>query len=126
MSAHARGRDSPLIVECGPIDHAPHSTAAPNGGDTVLGQGTTFGEGQTMTLMITTGQSMQTPLLHSTPAAKPYRHPGGLRLFHQRAERERHRQLRHGRNQHQLPHNYGVSVPSSSVSGRLTVMTSSR
>lgn len=83
----------------------------------MLGQGTTFGESQTMTLMITTGQSMQTPSLHSIPAAEPCFRPGGLplcvRLFHQRAERERHRQRRHGHSRafRQRPDDYGVSVP---------------
>ncbi len=117
ISAPERGRNSPPIVECGQIEHAPHPSAASDGGDTVLGQGTTVGESQTMTLMITTGQSTQTPALHSSPTSERCCRPGSLppcvRPIRKRAEPGRHRRHSHGHNRtdRQPPCGYVASVP---------------
>lgn len=43
----------------------------PTEGDTVLGQGTTFGKGQAMTLKNTAGRPAETPQFHCTIAAQP-------------------------------------------------------
>lgn len=89
-----------VIVECGPTARAPHPTAAPNGGDTVLGQGTTFGECQMMTLMITAGQSMTMPRLRRILVAEPVSSPRDttprVRLLRRPAERGRRRRREPG------------------------------